>query len=68
MAKNVFFSEETLNNVEQLVTTENGQAIIDYGKGNFILGGATAAAFAAFGWVVYEAGKLAVSVVKYLKA
>lgn len=68
MAKSVFFTEETMNGMDQLVKTELGRAAVDYGKGNFLLGATTAVAFGAVGWCVVEAGKLAVSIVKYLKA
>ncbi len=68
MAKNAFFSEETMKVVDQLVTTEHGQTVIDYGKGNFLLGGFTALAFGAAGFVVYKTIELGGLVVKYLKS
>jgi hypothetical protein len=68
MAKNAFFSDELMQNVEQLVTTEHGKTLVDYGKGNFVLGASVAVAFGAAGYLVYEAGKLAVQVVRYLKS
>lgn len=68
MAKNVFFTEETMAGMDQIVKTELGRAAVDYGKGNFLLGAASALAFGMFGWCAYETGKFAVNVVKYLKA
>ena len=68
MAKNVFFSEGTMDAVGQLVETENGRAVIDYGKGNFLLGGFTAVAYGLIGYGVYEAAKLGVLIYKYLKS
>ena len=68
MAKNVFFSEDTLNAVGQLVETEHGRTVIDYGKGNFLLGGLTAVAYGMMGYGVYKAAQLGVLIYKYLKS
>ena len=68
MAKNVFFTEETMTGMDQIVKTELGRAAVNYGKGNFLLGAACTVAFGAFGWCAYETGKLAVNIVKYFKA
>ena len=68
MAKNVYFSEETMKSIDQLVTTENGRAVVDFGKGNFLLGATTAVAYGLFGWGVVEAVKLGSMIYKYLKS
>ena len=68
MAKNVFFSEETMNGVNQLVEAGNGRTVVDYGKGNFLLGAYTAVTYGIFGWAVYEAVKTGVAMWKYLKS
>ena len=68
MAKNVFFSDELMNNVEQLVKTEHGKTLVEYGKGNFLLGGASALVLGAACYGVYQVGKFAVTVVKYIQS
>lgn len=69
MAKNVFLNENNVKVIDKLVVdAESGRAIVNYGKENFLLGAASAAAFAATGYCVYEAVKFGVTVVKYLKS
>ena len=68
MAKNGFMNDETFKTISKLADGENGQAIMDYGKDNFLMGGIATAAFVMTGYVIYRAGKLAVEVVKYLKS
>ncbi len=67
MAKNVFFSEETMKGINQLVETEHGRTVTEFGKGNFVLGGVTAIAFGAVGYAVYKAVGLGSYVIKYLR-
>lgn len=68
MAKNVYFSEETMKGIDRLVTTEDGRAVVDYGKGNFLLGATTAVAYGVFAWGVVEAVKLGTLIYKYMKS
>ena len=68
MAKNVFFSDETMTEIGKLAETEHGDAVIKYGKDNFILGGLTAAFYGAVGFVVYKAIGLGKVVWKYIKS
>lgn len=68
MAKNVFLNDENIKTIEKIVVDpENGRAVINYGKQNFLVGGITAAAFIMTGYTIYKAVDCAVSVVKYLK-
>lgn len=68
MAKIEFFSEDTMKTVGKLMETENGRAVIDYGKGNFLMGGLTTVAFVVTGYTVYKAIKFGALVVEYLKS
>lgn len=69
MAKNVFLNEDNIKTLDKLVVSEScGQAIVNYGKENFLMGGLAAAAFAMTGYCIYEAVKFGVTVVKYLKS
>lgn len=68
MAKNVFFSEETMNEIGKLAETEHGEAVIRYGKDNFLLGGLVAVCYGISGWVVYKAIDLGKFIWKYLKS
>ena len=67
MAKNVFFSEETMKGINKLVTTENGRVVIDYGKGNFLLGSVITVGCITTCYSVYQMIKCGCHVVKYLR-
>ena len=67
MAKIKFFSEETMKGINELATTENGRAVIEYGKGNFLLGATYAVAFGMTGYTVYQAVKAARYIADYLR-
>ena len=68
MAKNVFFSEETMNGMDKICEAGMGEAAVKYGKGNFLLGAATTAYYGMVAYVAYQAYGITKSLVKYLKS
>lgn len=67
MAKIKLFSDETMKGINKLVATEDGRAVIEYGKGNFLLGGLYTVAFGLTGYSVYYAVKAACHIADYLR-
>ena len=65
MEKNVFFSEETIQNVERICRTEDGKTLVAYGQGNFKLGVAAAAGLALSAYGIYRAGRAALGLAAY---
>ena len=68
MAKNVFFSEETMNGMDKIFEADMGEAAFKYGRGNFLLGAATTVYYGMVAYVAYQAYGITKSIVKYLKA
>ena len=67
MAKNVFFSKETMDGMEKICETGLGESAVNYGKGNFVLGAAVTVYYGLVAWTVYQAYGITKSLVKYFK-
>ena len=68
MAKNVFFSKETMDGMDKICEAGMGKPAVEYGKGNFLLGAAVTVYYGLVAYTAYQAYGITKSLVKYLKS